>query len=198
MRILPFAAVLLAFAGTPALAAEDLLGMYQGYAGDSQLALDQPHRSHAELEDWVSDTVASALTYSSGKTQQKIAELRPLFTEAGFKAYMDFLTSLGFAQDIQAQTLNLSAIVNNAPVLIGQGASSGRYAWAYEMPVVMSTGEPVEGAPQVTKNVTIRLQIGRSAKGVEPHGLLVENWVEKKEEPAATTQDSSGQPAQTP
>lgn len=193
--ILAFALMLIA--ATPARAAEDLMGMYQGYAADSNVALDKAHRGLNELSDWISDVAADALVFTPAKTAQKLAAIRPLFSEGGYTAYKAFLDKMGFADAIVNQTLNISAIVNREPLLIGQGASAGRYAWAFEVPVVLSVADKA-GTQPVSKNVTLRIQFGRSAKGAPPHGLLIENWQETAEEPAADTQEPSGQPAVIP
>lgn len=170
----------------PAKAQNELLGMYQGYTADSQLALDQPHRSHSELSGWISEVAADALIFIPMQNTQKLSALRPLFTDAGYKAYLDFLASMGFTDALQKQSLSLASIVKNEPTLIGQGASAGRYAWAFEMPMVMTSGN-------ANKTAVVRIQFGRSAKGAAPHGLLIESWQEFKE-PA----QNSGQPATAP
>ncbi len=180
----------------PVKAAEDLMAIYQTYQGDSQMALDQPHRGVGELSDWISDVAADALVYVPGKSSEKLAALRPLFSDNGYKAYMDFMTAMGFATAIAGQTLSTSTIVNTAPLLIGQGASAGRYAWAFEVPVVVTMAS-VGAEPPVSKKVTLRIQFGRSAKAGGPHGVLIESWQEFKEE-ATPAPEASGQPVTTP
>lgn len=185
----------------PARAAEDLMAIYKTYAGDTNVTLSKAHRSQTELAEWLSDTTASALAFVPGKTTEKLLALRPLFSEAGYKNYIDFLTAMGFAPAIESKSLMLNGIVDSAPLLIAQGNSTGRYAWAYEVPVVLSTnGKP--GEPPVSKSVTLRIQFGRSAKGAPPHGLLIESWqVLNNAPPAATTpppQESGGQPVLIP
>jgi len=192
-------AAIVTAAPTPmAHAADDLLGMYQGYSADSQVGVDQPHRSLSELADWISDTTANALLYVPGKTSQKLAAIRPLFSEQGYKAYTDFLAAQGYGQSAQAQTLSMSTIVNNAPLLIGQGASAGRYAWAFEVPVVMTTSTDPRVAPN-SRKVVLRIQFGRSPQGAPPHGLLIENWqVFDETAPQGNAAQGGGQPAGTP
>lgn len=185
-------AVMMFLALPAAQAAEDLMGIYQGYAADTQLPLDQPHRSHGELSGWVSDVIADSLTFVPGQTNRKLADIKPRFTEAGFKAYLTFLGQLGFAEDVRQQSLKLGAIVNHEPSLVGQGASGGRYAWAFDVPIVMSTGDR-DSTRQVTKTLNLIIQIGRSTDAPEPNGVFIENWTVK-----TTPQDNGGQKADTP
>ncbi len=184
-------------ASSPLWAAEknDLLNMYQGYSGDSQLALDRPHRSASELSDWISETAANALLFTPGQSVTKLNQLRPLFTAQGYTSYLNFLASKGLIDPLKTQTLSLSTIVSNAPLLIGQGASAGRYAWAFEVPVVLSVGRPATNTPAI-----LRIQFGRAANGAKPHGLLIENWQEYNAEAASGTQPAQdgGQPPTTP
>lgn len=185
----------------PARAAEDLMAIYKTYEGDTNVGLDKAHRSQSELIEWLTETTASALAFAPGKTAEKLLVLRPLFSEAGYKAYTDFLTALGFGPALESKTLALGAIVDSAPLLIAQGNSTGRYAWAYEVPVVLSMpGKP--GEPVASKSITLRIQFGRSAKGVPPHGVLIENWQLLNKAPAAAAtpppQESGGQPVILP
>jgi hypothetical protein len=166
-------AALVLFFATPALATDtSLLDIYQGYGADTQMSLDRPHRSAEELGSWLSDTVTNALTFTPNQSMQKLNEIKPLFTEAGFQAYLLFMANAGLGDYLKYQTLTLTAIVNNTPILVGQGASAGRYAWAFEVPVVMTA---MDGANKI---LTLRIQVGRSAAGPKPHSVLIENWQE--------------------
>jgi len=176
---------------TPVYAgSSELLGMYKGYEADSQSALTQPHRSVTELGNWLSDRVADSLQFTPGKSVAKLNAIKPDFSEQGYAAYAAFLNGLGLTFSLQNQSLNLSTIVTAMPVLIGQGASAGRYAWMFELPVVITIG----GSTPVTKEATLRLQVGRSAAATNAHGVLIENWTEfKVPPPAGATEESSGQ-----
>lgn len=179
MKHLIFAIALLA--ALPAHAQEDLNSIYQGYTADTA-TLSQPHRGINELGVWLSETAAGALQFSRGKSAQKLTEIRPLFTEEGFRTYVEFMNTLGLSDALQKQTLQMSSIINSAPLLIGQGASAGRYAWAYEMQATLSAAGP-SGAEQ-SKSVTLRIQIGRSPTAANPMGVLIESWQIFAEPPA--------------
>ncbi|NBX65474.1 MAG: hypothetical protein EBQ96_00540 [Proteobacteria bacterium] len=200
MKIFVMAFAFMCFFLPSARAAEDLMAIYKTYDGDTHVTLDKAHRSHAELAEWISDAAAGVLAFTPGKTSEKLLEIRPLFSESGYKAYIDFMTSMGLAPAIENKTLSMMGIVDSAPLLIAQGASTGRYAWAYEVPVVLSiNGKP--GEAPVTRSVTLRIQFGRSAKGVPPHGVLIENWQMLTEAPPAAAnapQESGGQPVLIP
>lgn len=182
------------FCMSSAQAGDDLLNMYQGYAGDTQTSLDKAHRGVDEMGAWLSETVADALNFPAGSSNRKLSALRPQFSDQGYQSYVNFLADMGFADALQKQTLTLSSVVNSAPLLIGQGSSAGRYAWAYEMKVLL-TANLAPGQPPVTRDTTVRIQVGRSAKGPAPNGVLIESWQEFKEAPPA---DSSGKPANQP
>lgn len=179
----------------PIFAADDLMGMYQGYAADTNTPLDQPHRSHEELSQWVSETVADALIFTTGSVRPKLAQIRPEFSDAAWSGYMDFLKSTGYSDLLVSEKLSLNSIVKNEPVIVAQGSSAGRYAWVFEMPVVMTPPVP-DGVVVESKTATLRMQIGRSAQGVPPHGLIIESWQVLPE--PKPTQESSGQPATAP
>lgn len=193
MKILLVMALVLVFAA-PARA-EDLMSIYKSYEGDTQMALDHPHRGVSELGSWLSDTVADALQFSPNKANAKLSAIRPYFSDQGYKTYLAFLDQMGLSVALQKQTLNLTSVVNAAPLLIGQGASAGRYAWAYEMPVVLSA-MPGPDADPLSKTVTLRIQIGRNAKAPGPNGVFIESWQTFTE--GDTAKDASGKPANQP
>lgn len=172
-----------------AYAGSDLLNMYKGYEADTQSALTSPHRSATELGNWVSESVANALQFTPGNSVAKLNAIKPDFSEQGYAAYAAFLNSLNLTFALQNQSLTMTSIVTAMPVLIGQGASAGRYAWMFEMPVVITIG----GKQPVSKEATLRVQIGRSAAATNANGVLIENWTEFKS-PDAGTEQNSGQP----
>lgn len=178
------------FCASPALAgsskSSELLNMYQGYEADTLSKLDTPHRSATELGAWLSDRVADAFLFTPKSASRKLAGLKPYFSDQGYTAFLAFLTANGYGDKLRTDTLKISAIVNNEPMLIGQGASAGRYAWAFEMPVVISG----DGG---NKTIILRIQVGRSAKGPAPMGVLIENWQEFKEPAASAPSESGGQ-----
>lgn len=179
------AAMMISFS---AHAGSDLLGMYKGYTGDSQTALTSPHRGIGELGTWLSDKVADDLQFSSGRATAKLTIIKADFSDAGYQSYLKFLNDMNFTFALRNQSLNLSSIVTSAPVLIGQGASRGRYAWLYEMPVVLTMG----GQQPVSKETTIRVQLGRSAKATNDMGVLIESFSEYKDPNAAPGTDNGG------
>ena len=196
MRILILCLALLC--AVPAQA-EDLNSIYQGYAADTETALDQPHRGIAELGAWLSEVVANCVQFTPGNAAQKLTQIRPYFSDQGFKSYTDFLAAQGYGAMLNAQTLNLTSVVNSAPMLIGQGASAGRYAWAYEMPVVLSASS-MPGSDPINKTVILRIQVGRNAAATNPMGVLIESWQVFVEPPAAAANpaNDSGQPVGAP
>lgn len=187
IRHILLGAALAVFAFIPARANDELMSMYKGYAADTQTALDQPHRSVGELTDWISNIAADALVFTPNHSGDKIKKIRPYFSDNGFASYVDFLTKQGLYQSIQNQTLSLSSIVNTTPLMLGQGASAGRYAWVFEVPVVMTTGTN-------SKEVTLRIQFGRANGAPEPDGIVIENWQEFSEDPI----QRGGQPQPAP
>jgi hypothetical protein len=118
------------------------------------------------MSSWLSDFVASALFYTPGQTAEKLAEIKPAFTPEAFQQYVAFMTDSGFSDAIRNQTLKLAAVVETAPVLVGRGASGGRYAWVFEVPVVALD----------RRTATLRIRVGRAVNGIAPHGVLIESW----------------------
>ncbi len=175
-----------------AVTADELQKLYSPYAADSQSALDQPHRSAEEIGRWVSEMVGMALEFKPGSAGKHLLETRPYFSDQGYAAFAAFLNNLSLGDALQKQTLTMDAIANTEPTPIGQGANAGRYAWAFEMPVVLSIATK-PGQQPATRSVVLRIQVGRSPKGADPHGTLIENWQEFKEPAVYTDKPTDSQ-----
>lgn len=156
---------------TPIFASSGLLEMYKPYEADTLTDLTKSHRSVREVSEWLSSMVADSLIFRPGTTREKLEKIRPYFTESGYQAYMRFLGTTSYADLLRNDTLNLSTIVNNTPLLIGQGTSGGRHAWAFELPVIMT---PL--GSNAVRPITLRIQLGRAANAPDPHNVLIENW----------------------
>ncbi|MCB1537965.1 MAG: DotI/IcmL/TraM family protein [Rhodospirillales bacterium] len=201
-----------------AMTAQELGALYSPYTGDSTMALDQPHRTVTEIGSWVSEIVGTVLKFASGNTGRHLTVIRPYFTDQGYAGFAGFLNAQGFGDAIAKQTLGMDATPDAAPTLLGQGASNGAYAWAFEVPLTLVVSS-VPGKPPVNRDVTIRIQVTRSPKGADPHGVLIDSWAAfdgvdtfrktgsglgqaplqaPLQAPAQAPAQDSGQPARTP
>lgn len=183
----------------PAMASaskDELLGMFAGNRPTRTQTLSEPHRSLKEMGNWASNQTAVALQLLPGQGTATLSKNRALFTPAGYAAYMAFLNGLPFAKALQADKLELTSIVDSQPLLIGQGSSNGRYVWIFELPVLITaTDATTPGTAARTKDVTLRIQIGRSAAAKNEAGVLIENWGEYIEGQPAKKPATPGTPA---
>jgi len=169
----------------------DLNGLFTPPTGDTQTDLRKAHRSHDELARWLTERVARLFTFSPGSTAQDLEQARRFFTPAAYQAYLAFLGQQPYADGLRQQAIQVTAVVNAEPLLIGQGASSQRYAWAFEMPVLVSF-RPANDTIAEHKHMTLRIQIGRSASGDPQNSVLIESlaeFIEPKEDSGQTTKD---------
>lgn len=173
--------------------ASDLQNMYQGYKADTQTALDRPHRSHAELSRWLTEKLAALFTFTPGQVAQELQVNRAIFTDVGYQNYLALLGQMPFGAGLRAQNVKVMAVVNAEPLLIGQGSSAGRYAWAFELPLLITYTTQGNSVSE-HKALTLRLQMGRAAKGDPVNGVLIETIAEYTEPRA----EAGGQAATAP
>ncbi len=191
---------LLALSALPARAQQDvskdeLLGMFAGDRPERRLTMADPHRSLREMGVWASNQAAEALQIEPGQAQKTLARNRAVFTPAGFGAYMKFLQSLPFAAALQQDKLEMTSVVDAQPLLVGQASTNGRYVWVYELPVLVTAVDHSRpGSAPRSKDITLRIQIGRSAAAKNDVGVLIENWGEFVEGKAVAAPTGTGAP----
>lgn len=137
-------------------------------------AVSKPHRTRREMQVWIIDATSELLNIDSSMQDILMAEARPYFNDKGYRQYQAYLNKDGRRKKIAEGALRLSAIVDEAPVLLNEGLISGQYRWLYDVPVLI-TEDPRTGDPVNTK-ATLRLQVGRVDDSVNAQKMVIESW----------------------
>ena len=143
-------------------------------------ALDVSHRSTEAISDWVALAVAEALVFDRSDFLQDLQTTEIYFDEAGRAQYIGFLNDAGVSSALRARTHDIKSFAQKTPLLLNEGAVEGRYRWLYEVPVKVSFVQigrkGYEDSNVVSKDYTIRLQVGRQSARISELGILIETW----------------------
>jgi hypothetical protein len=145
------------------------------------LPLSEPHRTHGELQRWISQAIAEVMFLEGTKYDQQLEKSKSYFTEAGYTQFKSYLDEAGLREALLAGNLNASIFVERNPLLMNDGSVGGTYHWLFEVPVtityVPATNYSYDDkkTPE-TRRILIRAQIGRVADPTDENAIRIETW----------------------
>lgn len=147
---------------------------------EDTIPLDQPHRASADITEWVINTASDLMMFEDSDYKQKLEDTKRYFDEGGRGQYEAFLNDTKIIKVLESGKYEVRSYVSDAPLLLNEGAVSGRYRWLYEVPVMVSYlprgSSTYKNLEPVNQSIVIRLQLGRSADAETDLRLQVERW----------------------
>ena len=157
----------------------------------NSIPLDQPHRSTRHVAEWLTQHVGNALILDKEKISKILTEVKPSFTEAAFKQYMNFGERTNIIpvvyhsennDDKGTKEKTLSSYLKENPLLFSSGPMNDVYHWRYEMSMVLNL---VEGeltqyrnteSSQTHKDIVLCITAIRVNNTENEDGLLIGKW----------------------
>ena len=159
--------------------------MIKGALSTDNTPLDQPHRSSRDLEEWLQQAMAEALSFDSLNYDTYRTQLLPRgMSASGVDEFNNWVVSNGILDALAANGLQLNAFSMERPFLLNEGVVSGRYRWLYETPVMISfvpRGTKVYDPKLAvdSRRLIITVQIGRVEQSLLEHNVMIETWAVK-------------------
>lgn len=142
--------------------------------------LDQPHRSSADLGEWLTQAVSETLSFNSDNYKENM-KLLTKGMNADALAQYDAWVNSGILAVLQNNGMQLNGSVEEKPFLVNEGPVAGRYRWLFEVPVLISfiprgsTG--LDKQPSASdRKLLLTIQIGRVAESQLPDHVMMESW----------------------
>lgn len=146
--------------------------------------LKLPHRATGEITQWAVTTVSDVMTFEKDYKEQMEAS-KSLFDKGGRGQYDAFLTENKIMNVVESGQYDVRSYVRDKPLLLNEGDVQGRYRWLYEVSLMTSYiprgVKNYKEIEPVSRNMTLRIQVGRSAEADNELGLQVELWSGKAE-----------------
>jgi hypothetical protein len=144
-------------------------------------SLDQPHRSAADLSDWLMQAMSELLSFTADGYNDHLKAMSRGMSPEGLAQFNAWVTSSGILNALQANGLQLNGFVEEKPFLLNEGAIAGRYRWLFEIPVQVSfvprgTTDLNKSQGVSTKKLIITLQVGRVAESELINHVIIETW----------------------
>lgn len=146
------------------------------------LPLEKPHRTNNELQTWSSMVASEALSINKQEFGKVMNDIRPYFTQSGFRQYQEYLQSTGILQSINDNNYQMNVFVEEQPLLMNGSSMQGVYRWLYQLPITISfipegmAGALVNTDRIVNRKINLRIQIRRIKTNTDPNALAIESW----------------------
>jgi len=130
--------------------------------------LDRPVESLPVISAWVANAVSQSLTFSFANYRQEFANARQHFTPQGWAEFERALIDSGLLRIVRENMYVTTAVPSGAPVLSQQGLMGGRYAWRFQIPMVVSYES---AAQRMGQNMMVTVTVIRVPETENPRGL---------------------------
>jgi hypothetical protein len=149
---------------------------------ENSTPLDYAHRPNVQIGQWATIAVSEALTFDKDDYQQEIEEHAQHFEATGKQQYITFLQDNSLIRVLETHKFHVRGFVQEAPLLLNEGAVDGSYRWLFQVPVMVSymdrnmknyknkTAEPVN------QLITLTIQVGRAKDLTPGKDIAIERW----------------------
>jgi intracellular multiplication protein IcmL len=120
------------------------------------LALNKPIASEGEVLNWATQAVTKAYSMSFANYGQQLNDLKPNFTDAGWRGYDQALQRAGFIDGLLKNQYVTSAVPKKAPVVVARGVVNGVFGWRLQVPLIVTfTSANTSSSQEINVEVTV-------------------------------------------
>lgn len=130
----------------------------------------QPYRKTADVIQYARDNVARSFTMDFLNWRQQLEDVRPGYTRAGFKSFLDALKNAGVLDAVKERRMNMS-ISAGTGVLTREGIEDGVYQWIVELPIEVRLEGQSTRLPAQRFLANVRIERVSTVDSVEGIGI---------------------------
>lgn len=135
--------------------------------------VNRPNMSIDEVRAWVIEAVESTYSYDYVNYRSQLQNAQKYFTQYGWTEYMRALTASNNLLALAPRKQIVIAKVVETPRLITEGLLSGKYAYKFEIPVLMTYWEPPYGDKKLYNPIMVDVIVQRQEILQSYQGLAV-------------------------
>lgn len=134
--------------------------------------LSQPNMNVEDVSNWVTHAVEKAYSYDYVNYRQQLQSAQRYFTDYGWKQYMKGLQSSNNLLALTEHKMVVMAKVVSKPKLLIQGILGNRFAYRFEMPVLVTYLEsPFDEKNKFSNPLIVSVTVERQKLLESDHGL---------------------------
>lgn len=149
---------------------------------EDMIAQDLPHRTTAQIADWLTTKTGESLTYTASDYRVDLAKIQKNFTPDGYQQYTAFLAQTALQPLIISGNISLHSYVAEPPLLINKGPINGSFKWLFEVTLIVSEMDKSKAAYKgvdndpVNRKIILNVQVGRTTDKTADNGIIIEHW----------------------
>lgn len=132
------------------------------------VALNRPIQTDEEVLNWTTAAVTKAYSMSFANYGQQLNDLRPRFTDAGWRGYEQALERAGFLDSLLKNQYVTSAVPKKAPVVVAKGTVNDVYGWRLQIPIIVTFTSASNSSSQ---DINVEVTVVRRDESENPSGL---------------------------
>lgn len=132
------------------------------------IALNRPVQGVEEVLNWTTQVVTKAYSMSFANYAQQLDDIKPNFTDAGWRGYEQALARAGFLDTLLNNQYVTTAVPQKAPVIVAQGLVNGVYGWRLQVPLIVTFQS---ASSQSSQTVNVEVTVVRRPETENPKGL---------------------------
>lgn len=135
-------------------------------------SLSQPNMPVNSVADWAAYAIEAAYSYNFVNYRQKLQNAEKYFTDYGWRQYMKGLDASNNLLALTQRKMIVQAKVVAMPKLLVQGILGSRYAWKFEMPVLVTYLQPpYDEKTKFSNPLMMTVTVIRQKYAENEHGL---------------------------
>lgn len=139
-------------------------------------ALNRPIQSVDEVLNWTTQVVTKAHSLSFANYAQQLADIRPSFTDAGWRGYEQAMQRVDFIGRLATGQYVTTAVPRSAPVVVAQGLVDGVYAWRLQIPILVTFES---ASSRTSQSIDVEVTVVRRPETENPRGLGIAQIVSR-------------------
>ena len=134
------------------------------------IPMSQPYRKTADVIQYAKDNVTRSFTMDFLNWRQQLEDVRPSYTRAGFKSFLNALQQSGVLDTVKDKRMNMS-ISAGTGVLTLEGSEGGVYQWIIELPIEVRLEGQTTRLPAQRFLSTVRIERVPTLDSIEGIGI---------------------------
>jgi intracellular multiplication protein IcmL len=134
------------------------------------IPMSKPYRKTADVIQFAKDNVNRSFTMDFLNWRQQLEDVRPGYTRAGFKSFLDALKQSGVLDTVKDKRMNMS-ISAGTGVLTREWSEDGVYQWLIELPIEVRLEGQTTRMPAQRFLTTVRIERVSTLDSIEGIGV---------------------------
>ncbi len=137
-------------------------------------SLDRPINTLPEVTTWLTNGITQAYTLSFANYRDAMNAASVIFTREGWIGFKKALNDSGSLKDVVENKYVTTAVPTGAAILLTSGLLAGRYAWKFQIPILVTYQS---ASQRITQHLMVTAIVVRQPGTEQPRGLGIASLI---------------------